>query len=182
MATQLPFLPVEDLMSSTTSLCFPAGMQACAAAGQLEEARSLLQAMKAAGFDPDVRAFNILLKGCSLEGSSAMQQVPAILEAMEAAGMHCLCKGCPIICFQLGGFSRNWCVSVWQVLCSESSDLSQSLSIQCPVNSRASSSNCRHSSIQLAYSLSGHPSTIFLCHFWMVKRHKLFVMQRAATA
>ena len=63
-----------------------AGMQACAAAGQLEEARSLLQAMKAAGFDPDVRAFNILLKGCSLEGSSAMQHVPAILDAMQAAG------------------------------------------------------------------------------------------------
>ncbi len=64
------------------------GMQACAAAGQFKEARSLLEAMKAAGFDPDVRAFNILLKGCSLEGSSGLDHVSAILEAMEAAGVQ----------------------------------------------------------------------------------------------
>ena len=53
---------------------------------RLEEARGLLDTMAAAGHPPDVRAFNILLKGCSLEGASGLDLMAAVLDTMEKAG------------------------------------------------------------------------------------------------
>ncbi|KAK9865371.1 hypothetical protein WJX84_012366 [Apatococcus fuscideae] len=67
---------------------YRAGMQACTASGRLGQARGLLDAMSAAGYPPDARAYNIILKGCSMGGTAGMDLVPAILASMQAAGVE----------------------------------------------------------------------------------------------
>ncbi|KAK9868727.1 hypothetical protein WJX84_006572 [Apatococcus fuscideae] len=81
----------QELLSSGQPLdaaAFRAGMHACTMTDRLEEARGLLDTMAAAGHPPDVRAFNILLKGCSLEGASGLDLMAAVLDTMEKAGVE----------------------------------------------------------------------------------------------
>ena len=59
------------------------GMNACIGAGMLDEAHAVLQEMRAAGMRPDVRAFNVLLKGDARVGRVA--NLSALLEEMRHA-------------------------------------------------------------------------------------------------
>ena len=63
----------------------PAGMNACISVGQLDEARQLLQDMKQQKIVPDVRVFNILLKGYSRRGG--VSAISGILQEMTDAGL-----------------------------------------------------------------------------------------------
>jgi len=61
------------------------GMNACISVGKLTEARQLLQDMKQRNIAPDIRVFNILLKGYSRRGG--VSAVPGILQEMADAGL-----------------------------------------------------------------------------------------------
>ena len=61
------------------------GMNACISVGKLTEARQLLQDMKQRKIAPDIRVFNILLKGYSRRGG--VSAVPGILQEMTDAGL-----------------------------------------------------------------------------------------------
>ena len=60
-------------------------MNACISVGQLDEARQLLQDMKQQKIVPDVRVFNILLKGYSRRGG--VSAISGILQEMTDAGL-----------------------------------------------------------------------------------------------
>ena len=60
-------------------------MMACTGVGRMEEARGLLEEMRRAGFRPDVRAYNILLKGHARErGMASLQE---LFEEIKRAGL-----------------------------------------------------------------------------------------------
>lgn len=56
-----------------------AGINACVGVGQLGEARALLPTMRGAGMPPDLRAYNMLLKGASRGGD-----LPALDELLAS--------------------------------------------------------------------------------------------------
>ena len=66
-------------------LCSHAGINACISVGKLTEARALLKDMQQQSISPDVRVFNILLKGYSRKGG--VSAVPGILQEMTDAGL-----------------------------------------------------------------------------------------------
>ena len=60
-------------------------MMACTGVGRMEEARGLLEDMRQAGFRPDVRAYNILLKGHARDrGVASLQE---LFEDIKRAGL-----------------------------------------------------------------------------------------------
>jgi pentatricopeptide repeat protein len=61
-----------ELCMSCDGAC--AGMNACIAVGKIEEARDLLERMHSGGFNPDVRSYNILLKGYARIGDTEGMQ------------------------------------------------------------------------------------------------------------
>lgn len=67
------------------SLCSHAGINACISVGKLTEARTLLKNMQQQNIPPDIRVFNILLKGYSRKGG--VSAVPGILQEMTDAGL-----------------------------------------------------------------------------------------------
>lgn len=57
-------------------------MNACVVAQRMDEAQNLLADMRCAGFSPNVRCFNILLKGhAQCHDIPAMQETFAVLKA-----------------------------------------------------------------------------------------------------
>ena len=64
-----------------------AGMLACVGVGQLAQACSLLRDMQAAGFRPDIRAYNILLKGCA-QCPEEVSRIPELLEEARLVGLE----------------------------------------------------------------------------------------------
>jgi pentatricopeptide repeat protein len=59
-----------------------AGMNACVGVGRIEEATSILETMIDSGLRPDVRSYNILLKG--LAGSKDLEGMQRLLDDMRA--------------------------------------------------------------------------------------------------
>ena len=60
-----------------------AGMNACVGMGRIEEASSILEGMQRSGLRPDVRAYNVLLKG--LAGAKDMEAMQWLLEGMRSS-------------------------------------------------------------------------------------------------
>lgn len=63
-----------------------AGINACVGVGGLAEARALLSAMRAQGMPPDLRAYNMLLKGASRGGDLAA--LDDLLAALRSEVRH----------------------------------------------------------------------------------------------
>lgn len=76
----------HTLLVLTSQLFLCAGMNACIGVGQLQQARQLLSDMAAQGLRPDVKAFNILLKGHSKVGD--VQAIDSLLREMQQAGVE----------------------------------------------------------------------------------------------
>ena len=57
-------------------------MNACVGVGRIEEATSILETMIDSGLRPDVRSYNILLKG--LAGSKDLEGMQRLLDDMRA--------------------------------------------------------------------------------------------------
>lgn len=60
-------------------------MLACTSVGKVDEAEALLDEMREAGFSPDIRAYNIVLRGHAKAGAAA--RLPQLLAEIEAAGL-----------------------------------------------------------------------------------------------
>ena len=71
----------RDTRDPQDSMLPLAGMNACVGMGRIEEASSILKGMQRSGLKPDVRAYNVLLKG--LAGAKDMEAMQWLLEDMR---------------------------------------------------------------------------------------------------
>lgn len=75
----------EERAGKLDDAAYRTGLNACVTVGRLDEARALLSDMQAAGLEPDVRAYNILLKGAGNAGQLPLLE--ELLRQMNTAGV-----------------------------------------------------------------------------------------------